>query len=159
MNALSLFVVCAIFWLLLSGHYTPLILTFGVLSCALVAWIGHRMHIDDEEGHPVRLFTHGLVRYWPWLAWEIAKSSVGVALLVWRGAGAIHPNLVRVTPSQRSALGRVIFANSITLTPGTCSLDVTADGILVHALTAGTAADLESGEMDRRVTRMEGQDG
>jgi multicomponent Na+:H+ antiporter subunit E len=65
--------------------------------------------------------------------------------------------LIRVKTSQRRDAGRVIYANCITLTPGTVSIDVTGDEIVVHALTREAARDLASGEMDRRVTRYEGR--
>ena len=69
----------------------------------------------------------------------------------------ISPTLLRVSASQKTDLGRVIYANSITLTPGTVSVDVEGGTILVHALSRDGAAALEEGEMDRRVTRMMGE--
>ena len=66
--------------------------------------------------------------------------------------------MIRVKTSQTSDLGKVIYANSITLTPGTISVEVANDEILVHALSKGGAEDLLTGKMDRRVTRMVGED-
>jgi multicomponent Na+:H+ antiporter subunit E len=70
----------------------------------------------------------------------------------------ISPHLITVRTSQKTAVGQVIYANSITLTPGTISLDVRDDTILVHALTSDSAAGVEAGEMDRRVSRLEPTD-
>ena len=67
----------------------------------------------------------------------------------------IAPRVFRVKTSQRTELGQVIYANSITLTPGTVSINLFDDEIEVHALTVAGAAGLEEGTMDRRVTELE----
>ena len=64
---------------------------------------------------------------------------------------------MRIRASQKTDLAKVIYANSITLTPGTITLDVRDDKFLVHALSDEAAADLDTGEMDRRVSAMEGK--
>jgi multicomponent Na+:H+ antiporter subunit E len=94
--------------------------------------------------------------YVPWLLWEILKANVDVARIILHPKLPIRPHLFRVEASQRSEVGQVIYANSITLTPGTISLDVRDNGILVHALTDEAADELKKGEMDGRVTRLEG---
>jgi multicomponent Na+:H+ antiporter subunit E len=155
-RAISLAVVLAAIWLLLSGHYEPLILAFGAGSVALVVFIARRKRLTDREGHPIGMLLGGL-RYWPWLLVEIAKSNIAVARCILSPRLPISPTLVKVPATQRTDLGRVVFANSITLTPGTVSIKVDDDVIVVHALTAAAATDLaEGGAMDRRVTRMEG---
>ena len=65
-------------------------------------------------------------------------------------------SLFEVTTSQKTDLGRVLYANSITITPGTVSIMVYDDRIMVHAISKEGADSLNQGEMDRRVTRMEG---
>jgi multicomponent Na+:H+ antiporter subunit E len=95
--------------------------------------------------------------YWPWLAKEIVKSAWGVSRIIVDPRLPISPRLVRAKTSQKTAVGVVTYANSITLTPGTISIDVRAGEILVHALTRASADGLLEGEMDRRVTRVEGQ--
>ena len=142
--------------LLLSGHYDALLIGFGVLSCALVAAIAARMDLVDREGHPIFLISRAL-RYWPLLVWEIVKANWDVARRALGYGLDISPTLLRVSASQKTDLGRVIYANSITLTPGTVSIDVDGGTILVHALSRDGAAALEEGEMDRRVTRMMGE--
>jgi multicomponent Na+:H+ antiporter subunit E len=144
-------------WLLLSGHYTPFILILGVASCVIVVAITKRMEVVDQEGHPVHLTWRALI-YWPWLMVEIIKANIDVAKRILIPSIGISPTMLRVKTSQTSDLGKVIYANSITLTPGTISVDVANDEILVHALSKGGADDLLTGEMDRRVTRMAGED-
>jgi multicomponent Na+:H+ antiporter subunit E len=154
----SLGLCLAALWILLSGHFEQLLLWLGAASVALTLVLAARMGVVDREGHPVQLIRGGLV-YWPWLVKEIVKANLVVAGIVIRPSLPISPTLVRLPASQRSELGQVIYANSITLTPGTVTVDA-KDGVLaVHALTREGAADLETGEMDRRVSAMEGSAG
>jgi multicomponent Na+:H+ antiporter subunit E len=143
-------------WLLLSGHYGPLLLTFGVVSCLIVVGISMRMDLTDHEGHPIHLSFRALI-FWPWLVWQIILSNIDVAKRVLFSSHPISPNIVLVPAKQKTDLGKVIYANSITLTPGTISLELEDGMILVHALTHDGADDLASGEMHDRVVRMEGK--
>ena len=155
---LSLVVVLFGVWLLWSGHYSidrTLILALGVVSCLAVAAIVRRMGIADSEGHPIHLAARAL-GYVPWLLFVVVRSNIDVALRILTPGMPISPTLVKTRASQKHALGRVIYANSITLTPGTVSVDVEDDTILVHALSRESAEELLDGEMDRRVTAMEG---
>lgn len=147
----------AVLWLLLSGYWTdPLLLGLGVLSVALCVFIAWRMRIVDAEGVPVFLVPRSL-SYLPWLVWQIAQSNLRVARLILSRDLPISPTLAVLRTSQKTDLGQVIYANSITLTPGTISVDVEGDNILVHALERGGIDDLMTGEMDRRVTTFEGR--
>ena len=142
-------------WLMLSGHYEPLFYAFGLLSTALCLWIARRMDVADREGVPIRLGLRTPL-YWPWLVWQIAKSNVDVARRILDPRLPISPTTLRIAIGQRTALSRVVFANSLTLTPGTVSMSIDDDTILVHALTEENAQDLERGEMRRRVAAFEG---
>jgi len=138
-------------WLLLSGFFEPFLLSLGVLSCIIVVLIANRMDMIDHEGVPIHLGWR-ILTYWFWLAVEIVKASLDVSRRIIDPKLPIHPLLIRVKASQASELGQVIFANSITLTPGTVSMQVGGGEILVHAIAKEMADDLEGGEMDRRVT-------
>ena len=153
--AIGLFLSLLMLWLLSSGHYTTLIISFGVFSCALVVFLSLKMEIVDTEGVPIHLIG-GAIRYVPWLVWQIILANIDVTKRILCPKVDISPRLIEVKTSQKTDLGRVIYANSITLTPGTVSIQVHDDRILVHAIAEEVAADLEKGEMDRRVTRMEG---
>ena len=142
-------------WFFLSGYFLTLIVALGITSIALVIWLARRMDVVDHESHPVHMAVRGLV-YFPWLILEVVKANVDVALAVMRGNNAIAPKTMQVKASQRSDVGRVTYANSVTLTPGTVTVDVDGDMFLVHALTRGSAASLETGDMDKRVTALEG---
>lgn len=152
---LSLLVAMAGLWLLLSGLYKPMLLGLGAASCVVVVALCRRMGIADAESLPLRQL-HTLPLYWLWLLKEIAKSNLDVAMRILRPGRHIAPTMVRLRAHQSSELGQVIFANSITLTPGTLTVHLT-DGIAeVHALTRESAQEIEGGEMDRRVRALEG---
>ncbi len=154
-RSLALLAGLAFAWAFWSGHDEPLMIGFGVASCLAVLALSRRMGIVDDEGEPTHVLL-GLIAYLPWLLLEIGKSNLHVARVVWSPKLPIQPSLFRVPISQHTDLGRAIYANSITLTPGTISLDVREDFILVHALTRESRSGLETGEMDRRVSRAEG---
>jgi len=155
MHRLSAIVVLFAFWLLLSGYFEPFLLAAGLGSAVAVVWLAHRMDLIDREGHPIHLWWRALA-YWPWLLKEIVKSAWDVSRIILSPRLPISPELVRVRTSQKTTVGVVTYANSITLTPGTISVEVEPDEILVHALTHAGAESLLEGEMDRRVTRFEG---
>jgi multicomponent Na+:H+ antiporter subunit E len=153
-HAASLFLTLYVLWLLLSGHWTdPLLLGFGVASAALAVFISWRMEGLDHEGVPISVSLHALA-YWPWLLWQIVLSNLAVARCI-LDPGRIGPRMAWVPASQKSDLGKVIYANSITLTPGTISVQVDGAHILVHALEGSGIDDLRDGAMDRRCMAVE----
>jgi multicomponent Na+:H+ antiporter subunit E len=155
MRTISLAGFLFAFWLALSGHYTPMLIGAGLASAVLCAVAARRMLVVDPEGHPHHLLA-GAVTYFPWLVWEILKSAWAVAKLVLHPSLPISPTMTRVQASQRSSAALATYANSITLTPGTLTVGLTGSELIVHALTKDGALDLESGRMDRRVSKFEG---
>lgn len=146
-------VALAVLWMLWSGHLEPLLLAFGFLSVAFVVWFSRRMNIVDRESYPFSTLP-ALSRYWPWLLKEIVKSNLDVARRVFGPASAVKPYVFDAPASQRSELGLVIYANSITLTPGTVSLSVVPGTIRVHAVHPDVAKGLLDSGMDARVPGM-----
>ena len=155
MRKLSAAVSLFVFWILLSGHFTPFLLAAGAVSAVAVVAFARRLELVDPEGHPLDSSGSAL-RYLPWLLKEIAKSAWDVSRIIVDPRLPISPTLVRVKPTQVTAVGRVTYANSITLTPGTITILAGRHEFLVHALTAAGAESLAEGDMDRRVTRFEG---
>jgi multicomponent Na+:H+ antiporter subunit E len=141
-------------WVLLSGHYTPLMLGLGVLSTLFVVFLATRADLIDRETQPM-LIKPSVLFYWVWLGREIIKSNIDVALRILSPGLPISPTVFTVRATQKTELGRVTYANSITLVPGTVTMDVDEDVFTVHALTREAAADLKRGEMDRRVCDVE----
>ncbi|MDP7342174.1 MAG: Na+/H+ antiporter subunit E [Alphaproteobacteria bacterium] len=154
LHALGLFAVLFGTWILLSGHFTPFLLIAGAVCAAVTVAITLRMDLLDQQ----RDFLGPVWRlplYWLWLAGQIMLWSLTVARKVLAPRLDIDPVLERVPSSQRSDIAKVIYANSITLTPGTLSTDVSGGEIEVHALTRAAMEDLKSGDMDRRVSATE----
>lgn len=157
MRTVGLGLIMAATWMLLSGHTEPFFLTLGLISVIIVVFVAHRMDVVDRESHPLHLMPRQAT-YFPWIAWEIVKANWDVTKAIFDPANKVRPTVFTVRASQKSDLGRVIYANSITLTPGTVTLSINDDLMEIHALTVGAVEGLEGGDMDRRVTALMGPD-
>lgn len=154
-RSISFLAVLYVFWLLLSGMFTPFLLAAGAGSVLGVYLLARRMDVVDREGFPIHLGWRALISYWPWLVKEIVKSAWDVSRRIIDPRMPISPTMVEFAPTQKTDLGLVIHANSITLTPGTIAVEVEPGRFLVHALTREGAAGLAGSEMDRRCTELE----
>lgn len=154
LRAFGLGAILFVFWLLLSGHYTPLLISFGAGSSALVVYLSMRMDVVDHEGLPLQLGG----RFWlylPWLMKEIVVANVAVARIILDPKLPVSPIMVHFKASQETDLGRAIYANSITLTPGTITTGIEGQELEIHALTYQDVDGREEDEMDRRVSWVE----
>lgn len=143
----------AIFWLLLSGHYTALPLTLGLASVVLVVWITRRMAAVDGAGLRIGLPGRAPL-YAGWLAGQVLLSALAVLRQVWSPRLAARPAVGWTSTEELTEVGTVAYANSITFTPGTLSLQVNDAGIEVHALREAELRQLGSGRMLERVRRL-----
>lgn len=142
-----------IFWLILSGHFSPLLMTLGILSALLSTWLLWRM--DKVDKTPVGLIPSlALLKYGLWLFWELIKANIDVARRIWDPALPVQPGWERLPIKVSSPLQKALYANSITLTPGTLTADVREDHFLVHHLTRERIEELREGEMERRILRI-----
>lgn len=158
LHTLSLGAALTVLWLLLSGIFTPILLGLGLASIVVTLWLAHRMDVIDQEGHPIHLAPHALLFYWPWLAWQIAKSNWDMAKVILSPKMPIHPHVFVTKATQRTETGRTTYANSITLTPGTVTLSTSPDGDFeIHVITDAARRDVETLEMDRHCTALEGK--
>ena len=153
-HTIILSISLSVFWLLNSEHSTDYMLSLGVISIAFVVYIAHRMDVVDHESQPVHL-TLKIPAYYTWLIKEIILANLVVVKHIWLGNKSISPVIATIPASQKTEIGKVIYANSITLTPGTVTVSLEGDRIMVHALLQKSIKDLESGEMDRRVAQLE----
>jgi multicomponent Na+:H+ antiporter subunit E len=152
-RTISLGIVLILTWLLWSGHLSnPFLLALGACSVVGIIWLEKRMEILDDEGAPLLEFK--LISYVIWLLKEIVEANIEVTKLILDPKLPIRPRMICVKASQKTSLGRVILANSITLTPGTVSVDMQGDRIWVHALSFEGAEEDLSGDMDRRVSSL-----
>ncbi|RMG18191.1 MAG: hypothetical protein D6729_07330 [Deltaproteobacteria bacterium] len=144
-------------WVVLSGKLDAVHLGMGVGAAAFVTWLSGGLLYSNEGDGRRRWLTDLpwpsiVFLYLPWLALEIVKANLQVLQLVLGPRGLLQPRLVRYRPRLKSEVALVTFANSITLTPGTVTVDIEEDGtFVVHAIDAATAAGLESGEMEERI--------
>jgi multicomponent Na+:H+ antiporter subunit E len=142
----------AVFWLVLSGHFEPLLLTLGALSVAVVCWLVRRADLDPHRDVTVRFALH-LPRYFLWLGVKVLVAALAVARRIWSPRLALRPVVAPTPARDLPELLQVTYANAITLTPGTLSLDVSDDRIEVHSLEPAGVDELHKGAMLRQVQR------
>jgi multicomponent Na+:H+ antiporter subunit E len=149
-------------WLAWSGIFEPKLIIFGVVSVLITVFVTASLDSLDEEGQPIQWLT-SMIWYLPWLIKEIIVANVDVIGKVLHpklndpDSKIISPTWIKVQANQHSRLAGSLFANSITLTPGTVSVDMGEDYIWVHALSLDGASSLEDGgEMGALVCRVEG---
>jgi len=139
-------------WLLWSGVYTPLLIGLGAVSCVLSLFLAYRIGFFDD------LFSLHVIprlpRYWGWLLLEIVKSSLDVTRIILHRQLPISPTVVEFDAAPKGPVGQAILGNSITLSPGTVTLDVHDGRLRVHCLTREMAATLLSGEFNRRAAEL-----
>ena len=147
------------YWLVLSGHYDLWLLVSGAVLTVAVVYFCRMKGIIDAEGFPVERIGGGLT-YWPWLAWQIVLSALNVTRLILNPRLPITPAMVRVEAKQASSVGLTTYANSITLTPGTISVELSerAHAVWVHAITRDGADAFRDDPMNERVRSFEGQE-
>jgi multicomponent Na+:H+ antiporter subunit E len=152
MKSFSFIALLFLFWFLLSGHVEPLILGFGVVSVALTFYLSHRMNVIDHESYPLHL-SRKMPGFYLYLFSEIVKANADVVarVLKWNNK-SIKPQMVDIPQSQSTDLGAVIYANSITLTPGTVTIKMSDDKLVVHALSKESADELATGDMSKTIT-------
>ena len=142
-------------WLLMSGVYKPLVIGFGLGSVFLIMIILWRMDKVDGDHVQIRLNPLRFLGYIIWLFGEIAKSNWAVTRVILSPVMQIRQKMLVVPQSQKTDLAQVIFANSITLTPGTITVETEENGLLVHALSYCPEDDASLTDMDRRVSAVE----
>ena len=154
MKSLILFFILFSLWLLMSGHYNFLIVSLGIISCVFCVYVAKRGKLIDDEGLPI-FFIPRLLNYLIWLFKEILKSNVITAKVIINGK--VEPEIFTVKSSQVTDVGKVTYANSITLTPGTVTTKIQKDVFEVHALNSDFGKDVRTNEMDKKVTWLEGR--
>ena len=151
LSALAYTGLMVLLWVVLSGHFTPLLLSFGALSCLFVIYMAWRGDVLIGDITPEQFFLK-VPFYWIWLALEILKSNISTGKAIW--TNNFEPEIFEVKASQNSENGLANYANSITLTPGTVTVLIKGNIFLVHALTAEMGNDVRSGVMDKKITKM-----
>lgn len=150
---LTVFVVLLLFWVIMSGMFDAFHFSLGVICCALVAYFSTSLIFPERLTSWTRGVI-GMMKYSPWLFKEILVANIQVAQIILhpRMLDKIDPHLIRFKTSLKRPLSRVTLAQSITLTPGTITVNIHEDEFTVYALTRATAEALP-GEMEQRVAR------
>lgn len=164
LQAFPLTVTLIALWIVLSGKLDGFHLSIGIVSAFAISLGTHRLlmlppAIGPQGVHPFAAHPWlRLLTYLPWLMWQIAVASIHVAFVVLHPRMPIRPCMIRVQAKLPHALARLILANSITMTPGTVTIDVQGDDFLVHALTEASAQGLQpdqvEGTMQQRVANL-----
>jgi len=155
MQSVILFICLAVLWVLWSGIFSPLMLFLGLVSCILTVWLVRRFKTIDHESVPLQLGI-GILTYWIWLLKEIILASWSVSKIILSPKMDLSPTIVKVKAKSRGSVGWVIFANSITLTPGTITIDIDDKGVLtVHGINRETAEGAATGDMNDRIANLQ----
>ena len=149
-HLLSLSAVLALLWWILSGSTSFKLVGLGIVSVLFTAYVAQRLQAVDRESLPLHMAKR-LLGYWPYLLWQIVLSNIAMSRLILSRKPDLDPRIIRVNIRQKSDLGKVVLGNSITLTPGTVTLDFVEDDIEVYAINEEAANGVLSGEMDSRV--------
>lgn len=163
LEGLVLFGLVFGFWLILSGKADPPYLVIGVACSALVVALTPDRPLLVSRTHPrfgvplVRIAPLALLRYALWLLWQVIEANLHVARLVLDPRMPVTPRLLRFRVRFESRVSQVVLAHSITLTPGTVTVDLQDGEFLVHALVPRSADALVSARMQRGVAAAFGE--
>ena len=157
-NTIIQAVLLMVFWLVLSGHYDLMHVSFGIFSVILVLLINYpiRRHLFALEEHSdvLKLSLVRLIYYVPWLLWQIVIASLQVAYAVLHPKCPIDPAVLRFKTRLGNTSSKVILGNSITLTPGTITLEIAQDKFLVHSLMDISCSGIIDGTLPGEVAKL-----
>lgn len=153
------FAILFAFWVVLSGRYEAKYLSFGVLSAGLVTFLTNDLfyplyYRGDKGGTKTRVVFLQLWRfmaYLPWLIFGIIKANLQVAYLVLHPRMPIEPVMLQFRTRLRGSLAQVIVANSITLTPGTTTVNLEEGRYTIHVLAPPAAKDILQAKLQNKV--------
>lgn len=147
------FVIMFGIWLLLSGMFDPFHISLGIICCGLVAFFSSDLLLTLPRVSTVPGVWVRFIRYIPWLLWQVFLANLHVMYLAFhpRMRELLDPGLVQFRSNLRQDISLVTLANSITLTPGTITVNVSIFGMFtVHVIDARSGQDLP-GEMESRI--------
>ncbi|MBS3909643.1 MAG: Na+/H+ antiporter subunit E [Actinobacteria bacterium] len=156
MSFLLTAVVMFIFWMLLSGEFSFILILSGVISSLLVSYLSHDLLVGNADIKLSALRIYRFVKYLPWLMWQIVLANFDLAYRTLHPRMPIDPGIITFKNEFKTELGMVTLANSITLTPGTVTIEVNKNEFIIHAIAKGPAESLMAGEMEQRVKNIEG---
>ena len=158
MYRLTIFLILFGIWLIFSGQFDVFHLTLGLLSSLFITLISSDFFFEDRSktlGNRIKE-AFRIPGYLLWLLYQILLSNIHVLKLAFsaRPTEKIDPSIVRIKTKLKTDFGRFILANSITLTPGTITIDVQDDELLIHSITEHTASGVKDDAMERKISKV-----
>lgn len=153
-NFAASFILLFGFWALLSGMYDPFHLIIGALCAVIIAWKGYQLLFANTRVGDVKLTAVRLLLYIPWLLWQIIMANIHVIGLALSPNMRVDPKIIRFKSKLESDISYVTLANSITLTPGTITMDIKDGEFFIHAIDGKVAEELNTGAMEDRVAHI-----
>lgn len=159
MSMVVTFVIMLVFWIFMSGLFDPWHFGLGLVSCALVSYMSHDLLFPDFNVRIKPREIGRFLQYLPWLLYQIYLANIYVVKLALspRMADKLYPHVVKFKTRLKQDLAQVVFADSITLTPGTITVLIEDGNFYVHAIDIGVAESLP-GDMEARVGHIFGED-
>jgi len=154
LSRLAAFILLFAFWIIMSGHFDLFHLSLGALCALLVSLFSHDLLFENIAAQGRHVTIARFMLYLPWLIYQIVVANLYVAYLVLSPKMTIDPRITRFKTTLKSDLARVTLANSITLTPGTITMDIQDGQFFVHALTGKMEDSLLTGQMEERVAHV-----
>ena len=162
-HKLCLCLALFVFWMVLSGRSETKFVVYGILTAVVTTWLTYPLLLIPNKDGSKKYFVFGVslpkfIMYFFWLMWQLVLANIDVLLATTSQELNIDPKVVRFYFKADNPMASVVLANSITLTPGTVTINVTDDGLYeIHALTAGAAAGVLDGSMQRKVAWLYGE--
>lgn len=153
-NFVATFVMLFAFWALLSGKFDLFHLSLGVICTFVISYLSHDLLFANVRVGDIRVIVQRFIIYVPWLIYQIILANFHVAYLALSPKMPIDPQVMRFKTKLESDISWVTLANSITLTPGTITMDIHEGEFVVHALSQKVADDLDTGEMEDKVAHV-----
>lgn len=151
------------FWMVLSGKTETKFVVYGILTAVVTTWVTYPLLLVPNKDGSKKYYVFGfsipkMIMYFFWLMWQLVLANIDVLLATTGQELNIDPKVVRFRFRADNPMASVILANSITLTPGTVTMNVTDDGVYeIHALTVGAAAGVLDGGMQKKVADLYGE--
>lgn len=138
-NPAALFASLLVFWILLNGTMSVDVLLAGIAAALAITAIfrGDLAFFAELRTSPQALLT--ALRFIPYFLKELVKANLRLAAIVLSPALPLRPGIVKVRTRLKSPIGRLLLANSITLTPGTLSVEMDGEWLYIHWVTVESA--------------------
>ncbi len=153
-----IFLLLLVNWIVLSGKFDAFHLGLGLISCGVVTWLSQDLLYEDRRKKAKARLEEAwaFIKYLPWITWEVLKANLHVFKLAMTKAGyeEMSPRVVTFETYLKTDFAKFVFANSITLTPGTITMLIRGDVFHVHTMSQFLEDDLLEGAIERKVAEV-----